>query len=614
MKKLRLISLVLISAMLCFQPIFAGVGATDVIKLDTFESYGNTLTGWTTPTTYGNVSLVPTDKGTSVRTQKTSSDGWHEVQRVFTETSSAISSVAYSCSIKFDGTPSMYFYTKSSGGGANGNGAEKWITQIDNGKITVGTTTSDAIIESGKWYDFFIEFNMQTGFTRCNITDGTNNWTVCDMPESFNALSKMFRISMALRAKTTLYFDNACFKTLKYNVIPHVPENKTEDFENGLEAFSVVGAGEDASASAEELSDSGRGKSVKLQNGGSENLSLGKTLNSLSGSIKISFDMMISESGRLNFGFEGIGADDVPMAESYPVKIEDGKLFADESEAGSIQNDKWYGVLLAINTSPGTYSFEMGAGEETISASGNLPEGLSKITSFEFMVPGGSNTLVVYIDNLLIKNAEGVSGYSPEYGTVGVDTSEFKVTFSDAVDPSCADSITVTLGDVAVPADNIKIDGNNLFIKAFQTPDFGEYIPLEFSGVKLLNGGIYGGMQLYRTEELCTVLDFAFSKPWLSEGELSGTARVSCINGNISDAMLIMILYDVKTGNMVAHNFSTASVGADIVPLTVSLTVPDDGGEYKAVMFLWDSMENMLALTNTLELCAEEEGGTDENN
>jgi len=409
MKASKIISLILSAVLLMTIGTFAAPASNDIIALDKFESYGEELSGWTKPSTYGSVELVKTEKGTSVRTQKTSSDGWHEVQKTFSTTGAGVSSIAYSCSVKFDGTPSMYFYTKS-------NVMERWLVQLDAGKVIIGSETSDVVIESGKWYDFYIEYNMKTGYIRCTVNDGTGAKVFEGTPENAADNSGMWRISMALRAKTTLFFDDAQLVSLKYDVAPLV---------------------------------------------------------------------------------------------------------------------------------------------ETI---------------------------------------------SPNAGYIEPSVEEIKLAFESDINPESSVKASMN-GDENFFSEAV-IDGSTLTLKLPSALDWGERYVFEYSGVTLMDESEKSGRYIYFTNALCTVKDFAFSKEVLESGEISASAFVSSANGNIDKALMLFVLYDSETGQIAAENFESISVGKEDGEISTGITVPDDGKKYKAVVYLWDDMFNMLALTECIELLA----------
>ena len=128
---------------------------------------------------------------------------------------------------------------------------------------------------------------------------------------------------------------------------------------------------------------------------------------------------------------------------------------------------------------------------------------------------------------------------------------------------------------------------------------------LEFTGVTLSDGTGCSGVCRYYTKPLCTVTDIGFSQAELAPGEITASAKVSCESGVVSEAIALVVLYDSETGAYTAQNFNKFAVSAVPVEVSARVTVPDDGKKYKAVLYIWDNMFNMLPLCRSLELSAQ---------
>ena len=206
-------SLLLVTAV----PSYAADRANEKIPYDTFETYGSKLGGgWRAQGADTTAPIVETEKGKSVM-GVTSPGGMLEIFRDFAQTGENVTSVACVFSIKIaDQNSQRSFYTRTSSG-------EYAVLAIQKGgKIKVGKTEcTEMLVEIDKWYNFFVEYNAKSGYTRCYISDGSETVTVCSNQDAVN-LTGLYRMNFALfkpdEGESVTYIDNAAFYELPYDV------------------------------------------------------------------------------------------------------------------------------------------------------------------------------------------------------------------------------------------------------------------------------------------------------------------------------------------------------------------------------------------------------------
>lgn len=597
-------SLLLVTAV----PSYAADRANEKIPYDTFETYGSKLGGgWRAQGADTTAPIVETEKGKSVM-GVTSPGGMLEIFRDFAQTGENVTSVACVFSIKIaDQNSQRSFYTRTSSG-------EYAVLAIQKGgKINVGKTEcTEMLVEIDKWYNFFVEYNAKSGYTRCHISDGSETVTVCSNQDAVN-LTGLYRMNFALfkpeEGESVTYIDNAAFYELPYDVEAYADGKDTnapetfDDFEPAADGLTAPQPGwrlqniEAGKTSLTAESAEGRGKYLKMHSEGFNHFELVKETGILDGEFEISFDFMKTPQSYFKFGIRGTRPDGTHMNGAFPVELTNsGNIALNNEVLAAVSDDVWYRMKFDIDTESNTMKVTLlEDNAEIASKTAAIPESLVNITLYEFYMPLTQKASTVYFDNCFAgKNTPkeaGVSGISPAFGNVSKNIDKITVSFDEKITDENLENAEALINGSAENIKEIKAEGKTAVITlSHELAENMGYL-FELTGVKIGEKELSTAM-FYSTRPLFEILSLEGGE--LKPGLFSFNAKIAAQEGGPEKATLLTIVYDKETGAMAGADFCARDLTPDGTEFNTSIALAE--GSYRVVNYIWDNIKNMRSL------------------
>ena len=595
-------------------PSYAAPAASEKIPYDTFETYGSKLGGgWRVQGADTTAPIVETEKGKSVM-GVTSPGGMLEIFRDFAQTGENVTSVACVFSIKIaDQNSQRSFYTRTSSG-------EYAVLAIQKGgKIKVGKTEyTEMLVEIDKWYNFFVEYNAKSGYTRCHISDGSETVTVCSNQDAVN-LTGLYRMNFALfkpdEGESVTYIDNAAFYELPYDVEAYADGKDTnapetfDDFEPAADGLTAPQPGwrlqniEAGKTSLTAESAEGRGKYLKMHSEGFNHFELVKDTGLLEGEAEISFDFMKTPQSYFKFGLRGTRPDGSHMNGAFPIELtKSGMLNISDEALTALSDNVWYKLKNEFNTESNTMKITVLEGDtEAASKTIPIPQNLINITAYEFYMTVTGNASTVCFDNCFagknVPKEAGVSGISPAFGNVSKNIDKITVSFDEKITDENLENAEALINGSAENIKEIKAEGKTAVITlSHELAENMGYL-FELTGVKIGEKEL-SAIMFYQTRPAFEVISVEGGE--LKPGLFSFTAKMAATDGGPEKATLITIIYDNKTNAMVGADFCTADLTPDGTEFNTSVALPE--GSYRAVNYIWDNVKKMRSLNAFYEI------------
>jgi len=593
----------------------------DVIKLETFESYGNKIGGsWRAQGRETTAPIVETDRGKAVKIVSDSAK-MLEVFQDFSATSSAETSFLFVFSAKYGGANCMRsLYTRN-------NTKEYPLMDIDPsaGYIQFGRTGTkhNMEIKNGVWYDFQFEFNAATGYARCSIY-AQDEETVIEGNLPFNGLTGLWRVNfpsfLTAGGESETYITNAGVYALGYDVAPFAQYvSRGEKFENfshssnGLtapEGWSLQGTEEGSTAIyCREASGSPYGKSLVMYWDGevSKTFELLRENLEFESKASITLDLMRDEGSAANIQIRGVNDNGRNVNYARIASIDSaGTLKVDDEEVCSMDASKWYNLRFDFDTDTGTYYLTVKDGEATyVSDETSIPRSIVDIKVFGFRFISDSMTeTCFYIDNCFFESGEvqdadvQISGFKTAIRDITPLDSAVDFALSGDFDSSFVQSenITASVNGSAIDISSLSISGNTLTVELGKSFEPGNAYMVEVTG----DNGL-GASRMFFCRNLLDLSAFGYNKDNVEPGVLQCSIKLASYTDAYDSCFVVSVLRDKATNAMVQADYKSFSLSPTPNEATLTLNVPAEG-EYVAETFIWKSVFNMQSIFPSKEL------------
>lgn len=592
---------------------FAQENSVRLIPYDNFEGYSTTTTSpWTGQGAATKASVEQTDRGKSAAL--VSSKG--AMQELFvdsTKTNDSMKTIITGFSLRLcdlNAKRSYFLRCKTQ---------EFYVMEIStSGKVTVGSTTVTTL-SIDKWYDFVVEYNMISGFVRVKVDDGTTE-KVVEGECSVKGISGIYRVDFVSwgtsgDSDARCYLDNCWSYATSYESVPYAKVTKVVDFEDfvptsdGQKApsgWTLQNKATDATAASVSEFE-GYGKSLLLSSNGTTFYQVIYSFGNINDStIIIDFDFRMEPSSFVTFGLRGKNSSGASTRDNFPIAISTtGNLTLNGSKVGTLSFDTWYKVSLTLDITSQTYTVSFISEEENLGGSGSIPGDVRVLNGIDFFFPkGGGSFSTIYVDNIDVhaKRLANIVGFEPVLGKIPVGSTEIDL----VIDGTFTDE-AVDLAKVKINGDENKVtrkskDGNRLIIN-FETDQYDNGYFIEITDLLCSDGTLLNVANGYYTGVKFAVSAPEFTKQSISGGETGVSVTVSSECDELTQATVVLALYNKTTEEMLAITYDSHSISkGDSETLQCSLNIPESDAEYELVAYIWDDFDGMKILGSSKKI------------
>ncbi len=593
----------------------SAAGASALFPFETFEGYDSKVgLEWTSQGAADYTDIIATEKNNSAKLVSTTSK-MQELIKNFDKTSDSVKSIFVGFSINLqDLNAKRTLILKTSTLDAN-------IIDIKNdGIIYVSDVTTGIALQTKKWYDISVEYSMLTGFVRLKVFDGVNTYT----SEGFNRYKEQTAVTRvdfaswkATGSDAVCYIDNCFAYSLSYDVSYYASPVYVQDFESytpssdGLSAPSGWRlAGTDSLTSTSCASGADGGKSLDLYNGGTANFEAFYAPEAgIKSDATIEFDFKWITGSTIYFDVRGTNKTNASVSDNYigyftyrdEVKVykeKGGAATTITTSENMLSADTWYHATIKLDLVNQTFSIKLQSGNNEINGEGIISK---EVTTFKelgfFLKPGDGRTSRILIDNISVYQSKktAVAPFTPAFAKI--PASENTV-YLDIVGNFTQDNLSSASVLVNGSQDGVlkTKEGNRIAI-TFDSQNYNSLYFVELKNLVCEDGTVLNAATAYQTGNKWTISDFEFTKSALSSGEIGTSLKFVSECDEISDATLILALYNSKTGAMIAASCdSTAVVKNTEHNLSCAVDVPVSSDGYELVAYIWDSFNDMKIL------------------
>lgn len=582
---------------------------------ETFEGY-DTKVGleWTSQGAADYTDIIATEKNNSAKLASTTSK-MQELIKNFDKTSNSVKSIFVGFSINLrDLNAKRTLILKTSTLDAN-------IIDIKNdGIIYVSDVSTGISLQTKKWYDISVEYSLLTGFVRLKVFDGVNTYT----SESFNRYKEQTSVTRvdfaswkATGSDAVCYIDNCFAYSLSYDVSYYASPVYVQNFENFTPSSDGLSApdgwrlsGTDSLTSTSCASGADGGKSLDLYNGGTANFEAFYAPSSgINSDATIEFDFKWITGSTIYFDVRGTNKTNASVSDNYIGYFtyrDEVKVYKEKGGAATtitinenkLVNNTWYHATIKLNLVNQTFSLKLENESNEINGEGIISK---EVTSFKelgfYLKPGGGRTSRISIDNISAYQSKktAVAPFTPAFAKISASEN---TVYLDIVGNFTQDNLSNASVLVNGSQDGvIKTKEGNRIAITFNSLNYNSLYFVELNNLVCEDGTVLNAATAYQTGNKWTISDFEFTKSALSSGEVGASLKFISECDEISDATLILALYNSKTGAMVAASCDTVAVVKDTEHnLSCAVDVPASSNGYELVAYIWDSFNDMKIL------------------
>ena len=245
-----------------------------------------------------------------------------------------------------------------------------------------------------------------------------------------------------------------------------------------------------------------------------------------------------------------------------------------------------------------TFSLKLQNGNNEISGEGIISKELTSFKELGFYLkPGGGRTSTFCIDNVTSYQSlkTGVVGFNPAFAKIPASENTIYIDVNGMFGQEELNSASVLVNGSATGVTKTK-EGKRIAV-TFDSSDYNSLYFVELKNLICEDGTVLNSATAYQTWNMWTISDFEFNKFALSIGETGASLNFISESDEILDATLILALYNLKTGAMVAASCDTISVVKNEKHnLNCTVNVPSTSDEYELIAYVWDSFNNMKIL------------------
>ncbi|MBQ4630862.1 MAG: hypothetical protein IJB70_07765 [Clostridia bacterium] len=585
----------------------------DVIEFETFESYGNKISGsWRAQGRETTAPIVETERGSAVKLVS-DSEKMLEVFQDFSKTSDEETSFMFVFSAKYGGSDcSRGLYTRT-------DSKEYPLMYIDSDidRIRLGNMHYKYEIKNDVWYDFQVEYNAATGYTRCSIfSEGKE--TIIEGTQGFSELSGFWRVNfpafLTSEGESQTYLTDVGVYALDYDVVPFTQYvsrgEKFEDFshaENGLTApdgWSLKNTHEGSTALyCKEIEGSQYGKSLVMYWDGqvSKTYELLKENLDLDSQSTVVFDLMRDEGSEASIQIRGTTSAGKYINYASVAYVDaDGTVKVGNKPVFTMESSKWYNFSFCFDCENGSYYLKVNDGESAYeSEMTSIPRSIVDIDviGVRFIADKMTETCF-YIDNCYYDSGEisdediRISGFKTGIRGISPLGSSVQIALSGDFDSSFVEKNNV-VATVNGSADNVSvvtISGNTLTVEMKEFFEPGKTYMVEVTD----DYGL-GISRLFICSNLLELSSFTYDKSSIEPGDLQCVISLASYTDEYDSCFVLSVLRNKADNSIVQTSFVTLDLSPEIQEAVLNLNVPDDG-EYTAETFVWKSVFNMQSL------------------
>ena len=581
-------------------------GSVKLIPYDNFESYsGRTGSPWSGQGAASSVLVEQTDRGKSA-VLLSYANAMQELFVDVTATEPDVKAVITGFSLKLcDLKVRRAYYLRC-------DSAEFCVMEISqNGELIVGGTTIGRITV-GKWYDFVVEYNMEDGFVRVKIADGSN----CSVAEGTNetkGIRGIWRIDFVSGGSddgdAVCYLDNCWSYGLKYNVSAFSQGGDIIKFEDFVPSPDGQAAPPDwiflnkapGATSAGTAEFDGYGKTLELTSAGTTHY---QVICGFSGKsddeIIVEFDFRMKPSSYVNFGLRGTNSSGGLTRDNFPIVLSSSSnLTMSESAVGTLLPDEWYHVTLTLNIPSQLYTASFVSDGNSVQGSGTIPGDIRTLKGVDFYFPvGAGGNSCIYLDNINVhsKGASQVKGFLPVAGKISKGEATVSMEVDGDFGYEAVENANVKINGDSSSVIRKEINGNEILI-TFETDEYDSGYFIEIDGLICDDGISLSAANGYFTGDKWTISDFNYTKDSISEGNIGVSANFTSESDELTKATLVLALYNKNDGEMLGITYDVCSVSPGISEnLNCSLNVPESDDELELVAYIWDGFDGMKIL------------------
>lgn len=479
--------------------------------------------------------------------------------------------------------------------------------------------------DTEKWYDVKLTKDFNTKAISAEISgdlvvDGNPASTVTIYSNMDARFTKMNRLSFYFRGiagqPSITYLDDVkVYKGTDFGPVVSLEEN----FEDYTDAGNVLPADWTATnydtniISLAPINTAGNGTSVSItSNGEGEKQFLMNrdfapyTPHKARISYDIYFvdnhvDRQISVRGRNSSAQTAMNANDVLVTFE---KTTDKILLYGNDTGRTYETGKWYTASIVYDCTTKQVILYINGERvaEDVTTAGLIDIGRTFIKHHS--LPGVTST--TYVDNVVVQTDVESTFISstPTHNSIGVvyGAGNLEAKFSGGID--ITDAVAL-INDSSEDVEGILMRYNTLLIKTKQLLPMTPY-SVKVSGLKDVFGNHVADVEFsFTTASKYTITDVRFemngddSAQQLEEGDLYSSVRIQTNDNGSHPVVFVTALYTKDGIKLVDMELDCkAAVGQERLYST-TLEIPSDASDYKVITYIWDSLNNMMPLTNS---------------
>lgn len=505
---------------------------------------------------------------------------------------------------KDDGTTEYHLFTIGSDG-----------VVIISGGISTGIK-----LELNAWYAFTLEYVPMSGsleLTICRDGNKLYNKKTKISPKNVKAFTRIDFLNGAAKETTTseTYYDNiAIYSCPTKGTISKV--NTFEDFTSASDGqtapsgFTVQGklSGSNGVYS-EEVANSGRGKSVRMQSDGKKNFEVIDNNNKFSGEDVYEADVLVKDIGQINFGIRGTDSAGGYVGAPTLFSFKNGALYLNGNYVCDVASDVWYRINLYLDFQAGECDLSLigddGSGTKE-PAHGTIPGHVITVSNVQYMALMNKTTNAFYFDNVKVHPANDALKVSETqiYDTIDVlpDFTEMAYTFTKDIDSDNVSVDNVTINGTTDLVECVVVDGNVLTVKLNQNLAYNTHYSVKLRDIPDNDGYTCNYRTDFYTAPEYVISNFEFSKPVIESGALEVSANVMSLMPQGQNMTLILVVKSKEGNELITgvYDFCCAQIKAKTLKATA--IIPENADDYTAYAYIWDSCRNMNTLITPIKL------------
>lgn len=608
---------VLLASALFSAPSFADINDidSDVLEFQDFENYNGSLGA---PWEYwggGRIEIVESRYGRCAKTVSSSGKRVEMIKQFLPGVKNESVKIMYSAMFgDFNSTRSLFMKDD----GAN----EYYLYTVGKDGITVfsGGVSTGLKLNMNVWYAFTLEYVPMSGSLSLTISKDGNVLYSGKTAISIKNVKAFTRIDFVNGGTSgtdisETYYDNVAV----YSCPPKAEKPKVNTFEDFISAqngqtppkgFALQGALEGSNGLyGEEVADSGRGKSVKIQSDGQKNFEVIDNTLKFSGKDCYEADILAKDIGQISFGIRGTDASGGYVGASTLFSFKEGGLYLNNIYICDVSSDVWYKIKLYLDFEAGECELSLigddGSGTAE-PARGTIPGHVITVSNVQFMALMNKKTNAFYFDNVAAYpwgTSFNVTD-SEVMDTVDIlpDFTEMTFDFTKEIDVKKLTAENVTVNGTSELVKELAADGGRLTVKLEKELDFNTHYSVRLRDIADKDGNTCNYRTDFLTAPKFVISDFGFSKQVIEGGEIEVSANVMSLMPQGQNITLILLIKSKEGNKYIKGDYDFCRADGAVKTLKAKAAVPEDAENYIAYAYIWDSCLGMDTLITPIKL------------